>query len=187
MLTRTFALFVLLAFGLVAGAASPKSIAEATIGMKRIEGLLPLYWNAAEGQLFLEVPQLHTDLLYTYSLPYGIGSNDLGLDRGQINPGRIVRFERNGRKIFLVQPNQNFRSSAADASEQLAVRQSFPDSILYGFTIAVENPGGASGGVSRLVVDGVRLAAGEAAVRLVDDGRRHSVVVTLGAAQAVLP
>lgn len=55
------------------------------------------------------------------------------------------------------------------------------------YDIVVENPGGASGGVSRLVVDGVRLAAGEAAVRLVDDGRRHSVVVTLGAAQAVLP
>ncbi|EJO59722.1 GH36-type glycosyl hydrolase domain-containing protein, partial [Burkholderia multivorans] len=54
------------------------------------------------------------------------------------------------------------------------------------YDIVVENPGGASGGVSRLVVDGVRLAAGEAAVRLVDDGRRHSVVVTLGAAQAVL-
>ncbi|CAG2343881.1 hypothetical protein BCCR75502_05294 [Burkholderia sola] len=31
-----------------------------------------------------------------------------------------------------------------------------------------------------------RLAAGEVAVRLVDDGRRHRVVVTLGAAQAVL-
>jgi len=54
------------------------------------------------------------------------------------------------------------------------------------YDIVVENPDDVSGGVSRLVVDGVRLAAGEAMVRLVDDGRRHSVVVTLGAAQAVL-
>ena len=57
------------------------------------------------GKLYLEIPHLDTDLLYTNSLPYGTGSNDLGLDRGQISEGRIVRFERSGPKVLLVQPN----------------------------------------------------------------------------------
>jgi hypothetical protein len=111
--------------------------------MKHIDGYLPLDWNSRDGKLYLEIPILHTDLLYTHSLPYGTGSNDLGLDRGQINSGQIVRFERIGNKVLLVQPNQEFRSSSADSAEQLAVRQSFPESVLFGFTVAAENADGA--------------------------------------------
>ena len=33
-----------------------------------------------------------------------------GLDRGQVTEGRIVRFERSGPKVLLVQPNLAFRS-----------------------------------------------------------------------------
>ncbi len=72
----------------------PPAIAAKTAGMQHIDGYLPLDWDAATGKLYLEIPHLDTDLLYTNSLPYGTGSNDLGLDRGQISEGRIVRFER---------------------------------------------------------------------------------------------
>jgi len=122
---------------------TPPTIAAKTSGMKHIDGFLPLDWDAAMGRLYLEVPHLDTDLLYTNSLPFGTGSNDLGLDRGQIADGRIVRFERIGPKVLLVQPNQEFRSSSADPAAQLAVQQSFPESVLWGFTIAAESPDGA--------------------------------------------
>jgi hypothetical protein len=63
--------------------AAAQTIAAKTSGMKHFDGFLPMDWDAKTGQLFLEIPHLDTDLLYTNSLPYGTGSNDLGLDRGQ--------------------------------------------------------------------------------------------------------
>jgi hypothetical protein len=122
---------------------APTSIAGKTAGMKHIEGFLSLDWDAKAGKLYLEIPHLDTDMIYTNSLPYGTGSNDLGLDRGQVSEGVIIRFERSGPKLFLVQPNQAFRSSATDPAERLAVTQSFPESILWGFTVAAEDPSGA--------------------------------------------
>ena len=119
------------------------SIGTKSSGMQPINGFLPLYWDPTAGKLYLEVPHLGTDLLYANSLPYGTGSNDLGLDRGQLSEGRIVRFERSGPKVLLVQPNSNFRSSSADSAETLAVTQSFPESVLWGFTVAAEDPSGA--------------------------------------------
>ena len=96
--------------------------------------------------MYLEIPQLNVEMLYFDSLPYGIGSNDLGLDRGQVSAAKLVRFERFGPKILLVRPNEHFRSSAGDPAEQLAVRQSFPESILGSFTVAAENSAGGQAG-----------------------------------------
>jgi hypothetical protein len=121
------------------------TLAAKTASMRHIPGLLSLDWDARAGHLYLELPlasNRSADLLYTESLPYGTGSNDLGLDRGQTSPGLIVHFERIGPKVLLIEPNQAFRSSSADPAEQLAVAQSFPSSILYGFTVAAESPGG---------------------------------------------
>jgi hypothetical protein len=114
-----------------------------TAATQHLRGFLPLHWDAKNGKLYLEIPRLGSELLYFVSLPYGTGSNDLGLDRGQLDEPRIVRFERAGPKVLLVQPNEFFRSSAGDPAELLSVRQSFPESILAGFKIEAENPGGA--------------------------------------------
>jgi len=128
---------------LLSATLSAQTIASKTTGMKHIDGLLPLNWDAKAGKLYLEIPHLDTDLLYSHSLPYGTGSNDLGLDRGQISEGQIVRFERTGPKVLLVQPNQAFRSLSTDPAEQLSVRQSFPESVLFGFKVEAEDPSGA--------------------------------------------
>jgi hypothetical protein len=117
---------------------APVSIASRTEGMQHIDGFLPLDWDAKSGKLYLEIPKLNSDMIYVDSLPYGTGSNDLGLDRGQMGEGRIVRFERSGPKVLLVQPNMAFRSGSKDAAEMLAVKQSFPESVLWGFTVAAE-------------------------------------------------
>ena len=127
---------------------SAQTISAKTAGMKHLDGYLPLDWDAKNGKLYLEIPHLDAnghspDLLYTHSLPYGTGSNDLGLDRGQISSGEILHFERTGPKVLLVEPNQSFRSTSTDPLEQLAVHQSFPESILHGFTVEAEDPNGA--------------------------------------------
>ncbi len=124
-------------------AAPPPTIAARTASMTNMPGLLPLHWDANAGKLYLEIPHLNQDLLYTNSLPYGTGSNDLGLDRGQTSEGRIVRFERTGPKVLLVQPNQNFRSSSPDPAEILSIRQSFPESVLAGFKVESADSSGA--------------------------------------------
>jgi Met-zincin/Domain of unknown function (DUF5117) len=143
---------VLLVCSLESGAQSVSSsggmpsIESKTAAMRHMPGFMPLHWDAKAGRLYLEIPQLHTDMLYFDSLPYGTGSNDLGLDRGQVSPARLVRFERIGPKVLLVQPNELFRSSSRDSAERLAVRQSFPESILASFVVAAENGGGSESG-----------------------------------------
>ena len=123
------------------------SIEAKTSGMRNMPGFLPLHWDARNGRLYLEIPQLNIDMLYFDSLPYGTGSNDLGLDRGQVSAAKLVRFERFGPKILLVRPNELFRSSAQDPAEQLAVRQSFPESVLGSFTVAAEHSAAEAGAV----------------------------------------
>ena len=125
-----------------------QTIAAKTAGMTHHDGYLPIYWDAKAGKLYLEIPHLDAnghspDILYTHSLPYGTGSNDLGLDRGQISEGQLIHFERTGPKVLLVEPNQSFRSTSTDPLERLAVRQSFPESILFGFKVEAEDPDGA--------------------------------------------
>ena len=114
-----------------ASAQSPASqtISSKTANLKHIDGYLPLDWDAKAGKLYLEIPRLDTagsspDMLYTHSLPYGTGSNDLGLDRGQISRGQLIHFQRTGPKVLMIEPNQQFRSTSNDPAEQLAVRQS---------------------------------------------------------------
>ena len=121
------------------------TIAAKTASMTNMPGLLPLHWDATAGKLYLEIPLgsngKSVEMLYTNSLPWGTGSNDLGLDRGQTSPGRIVQFERVGPKVLLVEPNEMFRSSATEVPEQLAVKTSFPTSVLAGFTVAGQGDG----------------------------------------------
>ena len=100
---------LLLTAALVASAAVP-TITEKTAEMEKLDGYFPLYWEASTGKLWLEVPRLEEEFLYIESLPAGIGSNDIGLDRGQIGGERIVRFERTGPKLLLVEPNYRFRA-----------------------------------------------------------------------------
>ncbi len=118
------------------------TIEAKTASMKHMPGFFPLDWDAKTGKLYLEIPHLNADFILTDSLPWGTGSNDLGLDRGQTTSGKIVRFERTGPKVLLVEPNHMFRSSATDPAEQLAVKTSFPQSVLWGFTVAAESPDG---------------------------------------------
>lgn len=112
-----------------------KSIQAFTAGMQQFKGLLPLYWDAGQGKLYLEVPTPGQSLLFFTTLTRGMGSNDVGLDRGQVSEARLVHFERIGPKLLLVQPNQAFRADSADPDQQLAVRQSFASSVLWGFKV----------------------------------------------------
>jgi hypothetical protein len=114
------------------------TIAEKTAGAQKLAGYFNLYWDAKQGKMWLEIDKWNAEFLYQSGLPAGIGSNDIGLDRGQLGETRIVRFERSGPKVLLIQENLNYRAVSNDADERRAVRDSFAESALWGFTVVAE-------------------------------------------------
>ena len=134
------ALAVVLAAGPATAAETP-TIAARTAGLHAIPGFVPLHWDAREGKLWMEVSAWGRELLYQVSLPAGLGSNDVGLDRGQMGATRVVRFERSGPRVLLVEGNLEFRASSDDPEERRAVREAFAESVLWGFEVAAEEGG----------------------------------------------
>ncbi|MGH7583087.1 MAG: zinc-dependent metalloprotease [Gemmatimonadales bacterium] len=125
------------------GKPAPLPTIEAkTAGMRKLDGFFPLYWNADAGTLYMEVPRLDTDVLDMDGLASGLGSNDIGLDRGAVTGERMVRFERIGRKVLMVQPNLNYRSLSRDSAEIADVHDAFAPSVLWGFPLAAASDGG---------------------------------------------
>ncbi|HEX8688479.1 MAG TPA: DUF5117 domain-containing protein, partial [Pyrinomonadaceae bacterium] len=112
-----------------------KSFGELTRGLQKLDGYFPVYWDAEGGRLLLEVSRFEQEFLYQVSLPTGVGSNPLGLDRGQLGDTRVVRFERVGPKVLLVEPNQKYRAISSDPAERRAVEESFARSVLWGFKV----------------------------------------------------
>jgi hypothetical protein len=137
------ALFCLLSTGTAARPDTSKtpSITEKTAGAQKLPGYFNLYWDAQQGRLWLEIDKWNSAFLYQTGLPAGIGSNDIGLDRGQLGRTRIVRFERSGPKILLVQENLEYRAVTDDEDERRAIRESFAESAIWGFTVAAEENG----------------------------------------------
>src|SRR5579864_3423086 len=117
------------------------ALGDRLASMQKLDGYFPLYWDERTGSMFLEIPRVDTEFLYTTGLAAGLGSNDIGLDRGQEGNGRVVMFERVGPKVLLVQPNESFRSSSANPAERKSVEDSFAKSVLWGFTVAGESNG----------------------------------------------
>ena len=112
-----------------------KTISAATEKMQKIDGFVPLYLNAEDGKIYLEISRFNKEFLYQISLPTGVGSNPIGLDRGQLGNTKVVYFERAGNKILLVQPNYDYRALSDNAAEKRSVEESFAKSVIWGFKI----------------------------------------------------
>ncbi len=144
LLLSAVSLGMLHAQGRGGGGAAPARIPpieERVTGMQKLDGYFPIYWEDRTGSLFLEIPKFNAEFLFAGGLAAGLGSNDIGLDRGQEGGGRLVSFQRVGPKVFLVQPQESFRSSSTNPAERKSVEDSFAKSILWGFTVAAESGG----------------------------------------------
>src|ERR1035438_579791 len=104
--------------GGAAPAGPPPRIEDRTGGMQKIYGCFPLYWDERTGSLFLEIPRFDAEFLFTGGLAAGLGSNDIGLDRGAEGAGHVVSFQRIGPKVLLMQGNESFRSSSSNPAER---------------------------------------------------------------------
>ena len=81
-------LLLALAFTVEPALAASPSIDEKTQGMRRIDGFVPMHWDESTGKLWMEVTAFGTEMIYVTSLSTGVGSNDIGLDRSQLDATR---------------------------------------------------------------------------------------------------
>lgn len=120
-------------------AASP--IEAKVAGLKKYPGFFEFYYDEKQDKIFVLIDKWDAEFLYVESLTAGVGSNDIGLDRNQLGSERIVKFERKGPKVLLVQPNYSYRAISNNPAERKAVEEAFAQSVLFGFSVAAEEPG----------------------------------------------
>ena len=129
---KFYLFFILFLFGLNHVTAQ---FLEEKKDLKNFEGFFNFHYSENDDEIYLEVDKLDTEFLYAHFLSSGLGSNDIGLDRGQIGDGVVVKFIKSGNKLLLIQPNQKFRANTENKLEKKSIEQAFAISVLFGFPI----------------------------------------------------
>ncbi len=124
---------------LLMGLGHAESLNEFAKNMEKRSGFFDVYYDSKQAKVYIKVEQFEQDFILMQSLPYGLGSNDIGLDRGLQNGSKLVFFSRVGNKVFLTQKNTAYRASSNNTMERQSVREAFADSILAAFTISAES------------------------------------------------
>ncbi|MDC9520079.1 zinc-dependent metalloprotease [Pseudoalteromonas sp. Angola-31] len=119
--------------------AAIKPIDEFTAQMNHFPGYFSFYYDTQNGKVFLKVDKLEQQFLLQQSLPYGVGSNDIGLDRGQLGNTHLVQFERFGDKVMLRALNTYYRANTTNKAEQQSIKEAFASSILAGFKVVAQS------------------------------------------------
>jgi hypothetical protein len=138
--------------GRVASAQAPQaapvasSIASRAQGLVKRDGFIPVYRDTVQGKLYLELPHDSLRALAFFALATGLGSNPIGLDRGEDGPSHVVRFDRDGPRVLVVFENWGYRSSSANPAHVRSVEESFAPSTVAALPLVA-----AEGG--RLLVD----------------------------------
>ena len=137
--------FLLLVLICMSTTVQAESISKFTKGMQVNAGFMTFYWDRFKGKVYLEVVP-DEQILYVNSLASGVGSNDLGLDRGQLGKTRIVEFNQSGPKLLLTEPNLDYRAVSDNALERRAVEDAFATSVIWGFEVLAQTD-------NRLLID----------------------------------
>ena len=126
---------ILFSFSTVAKDDKTATIKDFTQGMQQHAGFFNFYYQSEQDKVFLQINDFGQAFLFQSSMPQGIGSNDIGLDRGQLGETRLVKFERYGNKVMLKQLNTTYRASSDNAAEQASIDEAFADSVIAGFPV----------------------------------------------------
>ena len=117
------------------------SIADKTAGAAAMEGFFNLYWDDAEGVLYWEIDPGAGEFLYQMSMGSGLGSNPIGIDRGQLRGTHVLEAKRVGPRVLLMEPNYRFQARSDNETEVQAVRDAFAPSVHWGFDVVAESGG----------------------------------------------
>ena len=151
-----FCTLVLLCFAATAAFAQAPAAQSSRASWERRDGYIPFYWDAARGRVLLEIARLNQDVLYFTTIAKGVGSVELGLDRGLTTVSAVVRFERVGPRVHVVQQNLRFRAPNGNEALKKGMEESFAASVLAALPIESEDG-------STLVVDATPLVVRDAA------------------------
>lgn len=130
---KTINILCLLIFLTTGSITAQPTISEKTAGMEKYEGFFDYWWDDDEGKIWLEINKLDQEFIYVNSLAAGIGSNDIGLDRSQLGDTRVVKFEKVGPKVLLIQENYDYRATSDNPLEKKSIREAFAQSVVFGF------------------------------------------------------
>ncbi|RUO25313.1 peptidase [Aliidiomarina minuta] len=134
-LFRLASVLVLLSFSV----ANASSIAEFTEDMQAHKGYYDFFYDSTEDKVYLQVPRNTAPFIFQSSLPRGIGSNDLGLDRGQLGKTRLAQFSVHGNRVLLNEKNTQYQALTDNQAERDSVQEAFAESVLFGFEVAANN------------------------------------------------
>lgn len=135
----SYILFTVLCSIITQAHAAIKSIDEFTAQMNHFPGYFSFFYDTQNGKVYVKVDKLEQQFLLQQSLPYGIGSNDIGLDRGQLGNTHLVQFERFGDKVMLRAVNTYYRANTSNKAEQQSIKEAFASSILAGFKVVAQD------------------------------------------------
>jgi len=117
------------------------TIESKTAKLQKFDGYIPLFWDAENGKLLMQLSRFNEELLYQVSLPAGVGSNPIGLDRGLLGQPHVVTFDRIGPKVLMTAVNYRFRALSNDEPERRAVADSFARSVIWSFKVEASDAG----------------------------------------------
>lgn len=118
---------------------NPDAITEFTAQMHQQQGFITIYHAPDKGKFYLQIPRNGEQFIFQTSLPWGLGSNDIGLDRGQLGETRLASFYLEGDKVLLLQHNTQFRANSSNAAERASIEQAFAASAIAGFEVVASN------------------------------------------------
>ena len=117
-----------------------ESVESVLLNTQEMPGFIPLHWDSEEGRLFADISDIEGPFIYYNGLSHGLGSNDLGLDRGRLGDTFLVEFRKVGKKVFLAALNTKYTARSEDAQERRAVAEAFAESIIWGFVVVESSP-----------------------------------------------
>jgi hypothetical protein len=135
-------------------------------------GFLDVYRDSESGRVLVGIKELDTPFLLLTSLPGGLGSNDVGLDRGQTGAQYLARFRRVGERVLLLADNTRYVARSNDVDERQAATDAFAPAVLWAGKI-VAKPAGKRDSAATVVVDIAQYLSGD----------RHGIAAALKATQ----
>ena len=117
-----------------------ESVESVLLNTQEMPGFIPLHWDSEEGRLYADISDIEGPFIYYNGLSHGLGSNDLGLDRGRLGDTFLVEFRKVGKKVFLAALNTKYTARSEDAQERRAVAEAFAESIIWGFAVVESSP-----------------------------------------------
>lgn len=130
-----------------AAEAAPRPLGEATAGLSRSDGLIPLYADAERGRVLMLLPPPDAEgisgrYIHVASLRTGLGSAPIGLDKARLGPSRLLVFRRVGAKVVAEYENPRFRAVGAPAVEQTSAKEAFAPSMVWAGDVLSVDPQG---------------------------------------------